>query len=93
MVLNRLRVALGDRGREPVFIETVPRVGYRFASPVVELGAVLSKPSPSPSQRIAWYAVVAAGAALLALILVRQHYDKLVDRRAQPPSIGAEHRK
>ena len=32
--LGRLRAALGDAARDPRFIETVPRRGYRFIAPV-----------------------------------------------------------
>jgi DNA-binding winged helix-turn-helix (wHTH) protein len=93
VVLNRLRLALDDRANEVGLIETVPRVGYRFAAPVVEIGAVISRRPPSTLRRLAWYAVIATAAALLALILVRQRYDKLVDRPGPPQSIGADSRK
>jgi DNA-binding winged helix-turn-helix (wHTH) protein len=32
--LKRLRFALGDDADNPIFIETVPRRGYRFVAPV-----------------------------------------------------------
>ncbi len=32
--LNRLRQALGDSAENPVFIETIPKTGYRFIAPV-----------------------------------------------------------
>jgi DNA-binding winged helix-turn-helix (wHTH) protein/Tfp pilus assembly protein PilF len=32
--VNRLRQALGDSGDTPVFIETLPRIGYRFIHPL-----------------------------------------------------------
>ena len=32
--IARLRVVLGDSARHPLFIETVPRQGYRFVAPV-----------------------------------------------------------
>jgi DNA-binding winged helix-turn-helix (wHTH) protein/WD40 repeat protein len=34
---NRLRAALGDCAESPRYIETLPRLGYRFICPVVEL--------------------------------------------------------
>jgi DNA-binding winged helix-turn-helix (wHTH) protein len=34
--VKRLRDALGDSADTPVFVETVPRRGYRFIAPVVE---------------------------------------------------------
>jgi len=35
---NRLRIGLGDSADAPRFIETLPRIGYRFIAPVVVLG-------------------------------------------------------
>src|SRR5579859_3830024 len=35
--LNKLRQVLGDSAESPIFIETVPRQGYRFLAPVVNL--------------------------------------------------------
>lgn len=32
--IKRLRLALGDSGENPLFIETVPKSGYRFVAPV-----------------------------------------------------------
>ncbi len=35
--VNRLRAALGDSADSPRYIETLPRLGYRFICPVVEV--------------------------------------------------------
>ncbi len=35
---NRLRAALGDSAESPRYIETLPRLGYRFICPVTEIG-------------------------------------------------------
>jgi len=37
--IMRLREALNDSSENPVFIETLPRHGYRFIAPVVEVSA------------------------------------------------------
>ena len=36
--VNKLRDLLGDSARSPRFVETLPRLGYRFISPVVQPG-------------------------------------------------------
>jgi class 3 adenylate cyclase/DNA-binding winged helix-turn-helix (wHTH) protein len=43
----RLRQALGDTGEDRTFIETAPRVGYRFVAPVTRVGAPVSAPAPA----------------------------------------------
>ena len=43
--ISMLRKALGDRAREPIFIQTIPRRGYRLISPVTWLDD-----TPAPEQ-------------------------------------------
>jgi DNA-binding winged helix-turn-helix (wHTH) protein len=38
--VKRLRDGLGDSAEQPVFVETVPRRGYRFVAPVEEALAI-----------------------------------------------------
>lgn len=50
---NRLRVALQDSAEQPRYIETLPRLGYRFICPVQDIGAEVTVESvkeaePSP---------------------------------------------
>lgn len=33
-IINRIRTALGDSAENPIFIETIPRQGYRFIAPL-----------------------------------------------------------
>jgi TolB-like protein/DNA-binding winged helix-turn-helix (wHTH) protein/tetratricopeptide (TPR) repeat protein len=48
--LNKLRQVLGDSADNPIYIETVPRQGYRFLPPVVSLEcAVLSAGGAQPA--------------------------------------------
>jgi DNA-binding winged helix-turn-helix (wHTH) protein len=45
--VNRIRDALGDRARNPRFIETLARRGYRFVAPVQRLGGEATiQPAP-----------------------------------------------
>src|SRR3981189_2628958 len=46
--VNKLRDLLGDCARSPRFVETLPRLGYRFIAPIVNPG----KPAPSEGQRM-----------------------------------------
>jgi DNA-binding winged helix-turn-helix (wHTH) protein/Tfp pilus assembly protein PilF len=64
----KLREALGDSAREPRFIETIPRRGYRFIGKLVADDTVAkSEPTAHASRR--WLTVgVAMGAALVALV-------------------------
>ena len=43
--INQIRTALGDNADRPLYIETLPRRGYRFVAPVV------SKTFPRRSRR------------------------------------------
>jgi len=65
---NRLRIALGDSADVPRYIETLPRIGYRFIAPVREVPvaaavietAPVERPAPEPLQRAAEPAVPAS---------------------------------
>lgn len=43
-VIRVLRVALGDNSKEPLYIETIPKRGFRFVAPVT----VVEQPLPEP---------------------------------------------
>ena len=44
--INQIRTALGDNADNPVYVETLPRRGYRFVAPVV------SKTIPAPQPKV-----------------------------------------
>jgi TolB-like protein/DNA-binding winged helix-turn-helix (wHTH) protein len=83
--LKKLRFALGDDAENPIFIETVPKRGYRFIAPVEcerpeEISAPVSEPEsvvmPAASQRLspdsrpAWrLGWIVMGAAVLLLLI------------------------
>jgi DNA-binding winged helix-turn-helix (wHTH) protein len=89
--LNRLRAVLGDSGKHPRFIETVPTVGYRFLAKVEVVVPATAISSPSSglgpvARRAMWVTVAAVVVALLTYAYVRQHYDQFVPRRGSPVS-------
>jgi len=47
-VIRVLRVALGDDSREPKYIETIPKRGFRFIAPVAEVREKKDEPEPDP---------------------------------------------
>src|SRR5713101_6039920 len=44
--ISLLRKALGEKATGQAYIETVPRIGYRFVAPVREIGAVDTASEP-----------------------------------------------
>src|SRR5215469_4108905 len=79
VALNRLRMALGDNSKEPRYIQTVPKKGYRFVEAVRSASSV-----QQPVVAYGWirklgiYAAVALLAAVIALVIVHTRYDKFV---------------
>jgi len=51
-VVCSLRKSLGEGVTGQAYIETVPRVGYRFVAPVKEIGAVTTRPPVASRQQI-----------------------------------------
>ena len=84
VALNRLRAALGDSGKQPRFIETVPRIGYRFVPEVrIQRDHPIAIRGRSIAARVGLYVLTPIIAALIALAVVHQHYDKFVDRSSR----------
>ena len=53
--VRQIRLALGDRTYQPLYVETIPRRGYRFISPA-ERPAQLREPLTSAPRTRAWTA-------------------------------------
>jgi DNA-binding winged helix-turn-helix (wHTH) protein len=93
VLINRLRAVLGDSGKNPCYIETVPRKGYRFLGPVSS-----EHHRKNGTARLKWirrlgtYAVIAILAAIAALLFVRTHYEKFVPRHHSSISPAASAR-
>jgi serine/threonine-protein kinase len=62
-----LRRALGDDARSSVFIQTIPKRGYRLVSPVSSLGEAVS--ASSPRRSTGWIAALALALALASVAL------------------------
>ncbi len=72
----RLRDALGDTPTAPVYIETVPRKGYRFIAPV-------AAPAPLPKHRPATTLLLAAAA--LAMVAAYSYWTAGATRESPRP--------
>jgi TolB-like protein/DNA-binding winged helix-turn-helix (wHTH) protein/Flp pilus assembly protein TadD len=73
IAINKLREALGDSAEEPRFIETLPRLGYRFISPI-EQGHSPPDNAPTevarPARRLSHtLAAALAGTIVLAAVI------------------------
>lgn len=88
--IRQIRLALEDSAARPRFVETLPRIGYRFTGPVVlrpEAGAApVEAPEEEPreapvaarSQKTAWRQILAVALALISvvsLIALRSRVD------------------
>ena len=81
--INRIRRTLDEDARQPRYIETVPRSGYRFIAAVTRTPAPAIAPPASRSRR----AALAAAAVTAALLATGQ--DAGSGRGAQGPPQGA----
>jgi DNA-binding winged helix-turn-helix (wHTH) protein len=82
--IGRIRAALLDDANSPRYIETVPRIGYRFIAPVLvpEQAAPVAVTSPDPTRAVAveeirlarrppvWQKVTAGAACILLVAAV-----------------------
>jgi TolB-like protein/DNA-binding winged helix-turn-helix (wHTH) protein/Tfp pilus assembly protein PilF len=64
------RSALGDDAKQPAYIETLPKRGYRFVAPVASPTIVTPAATPAPPRRMVRLTLLAAAAALLVLAVV-----------------------
>ncbi len=74
--IQELRKALGDDAREPRFIKTYPKRGYRFIATVTE-----TAPKP-PAKRRRWLKPAAVGACLFLLL---ELFLEFVPSESPPP--------
>ncbi|MEE2566896.1 tetratricopeptide repeat protein [Hyphobacterium marinum] len=81
VAIRQIRAALGDDAANPVFIETVPRQGYRFVSPV-------KTESAGRSKAVLTALVIAVTAAGLAVFTYWQTNG--ADRLEAPPPVSED---
>jgi TolB-like protein/DNA-binding winged helix-turn-helix (wHTH) protein/Tfp pilus assembly protein PilF len=82
--INQVRAALGDSADSPQFVQTLPRRGYRFISPVTSSEPVASEsPARKSTARLKDLGRTAGGVAFLALLVTGAAF---LARRATNPA-------
>lgn len=85
VLMNRLRITLGDDRKNARYIQTVPRKGYRFVAEVrIDPGGYELSTSSNWTRAFAPYAAVAVLAALIALLFAHTRYQKFVPPQGAP---------
>jgi TolB-like protein/DNA-binding winged helix-turn-helix (wHTH) protein/Flp pilus assembly protein TadD len=89
--IRQIRSALGDNAEHPVYVETVPKRGYRFVAPVtglVDVSMPIPESSPGTSRdwrgrvfKFAAGAILLTGMALLAIPKTRHWFQGLASRK------------
>lgn len=76
--LSQLRATLGETAEEPIFVQTVPRRGYRFIGPVEvvvrELPVRVTNGAPDWMGRVARFRSAAVVAVVMAVLTVALGY-------------------
>jgi len=89
VLLSRLRATLGDDGKSPRYIETVPRRGYRFLAQVKRTSSLADQRlNNGIVRRLLIYALIAVFAGAVSLLIAHTRYDKFVSPRPAPSSRG-----
>ncbi|HVR38991.1 MAG TPA: winged helix-turn-helix domain-containing protein [Thermoanaerobaculia bacterium] len=73
----QVRTAIGDDAKNPQYIETLPKRGYRFIAPIAS-----ETPKPKPRLRVRRTAIAIAAAALLVFVIAAWQQRHAADDRA-----------
>ena len=85
VLVNRLRIALGENRKNTRYIQTVPKQGYRFVEQVrFESGGYEHSTGTGRIHAFGRYAAVAVLAALLAVVYAHTRYQKFVPHEGAP---------
>jgi DNA-binding winged helix-turn-helix (wHTH) protein/tetratricopeptide (TPR) repeat protein len=91
VAVRKLRVALDDVGDTPRYVETLPRVGYRF---IGKLGTAVppaaTESTPARSTRAMWFLLAFAVVALAAGLGIFWFSERSADGTRHVPSARAE---
>jgi TolB-like protein/DNA-binding winged helix-turn-helix (wHTH) protein len=81
--IRQIRTALEDNAEQPRFLETVPKLGYRFIAPVERLPAAPATPASSrqPEIRHLWPLAVVLSALLIGALAYQ-----MWGRHSRPPA-------
>ncbi len=87
--ITSLRRLLGDNRKEPAYIVTVPRQGYRLVAAIAtDVGPAISARAASPSRRRLGLVSACAAVAVAALgVAVLSHGDIVGALRSPPPAV------
>ena len=84
-VVRKLRVVLGDDSETPRYIETLPRIGYRFIGKIERAGCIGRTSAPSCRLENRSRSGATSSRSLLA-IFARRHRDALVACASTDPA-------
>jgi TolB-like protein/DNA-binding winged helix-turn-helix (wHTH) protein len=91
--VTSLRRLLGDDRREPAYIATVPRQGYRLVASVAQdagPGTATPPPSPPPRRRLGLFAACAAVVAVAAGLVVLDRGNTADTLQSPSPAVSRQ---